>query len=226
MKEQITGVNIMHATETAINVGPEAPNALLTDRVKELDDVISRNLRFFYKSAYRYLGNASDAEDAVQDALLSAYKHLEQFRGQARISTWLTAIVINAARMRLRRQRSIFVSLEQKQGEEGLALSERIPDPKPSPEEICFSSEARHKLLKVAQQLSPSLRRTFLLRDIDGLSTRETARLLGVPEGTVKAQVARARAKLARIMGVRPRRHRTRGLSAGASAFRASVVCQ
>jgi RNA polymerase sigma-70 factor (ECF subfamily) len=216
----------MHVTETAINDGQELPNSLLSDRAKELDDVISRNLRLFHKSAYRYLGNASDAEDAVQDALLSAYKHLAQFRGQARISTWLTAIVINAARMRLRRQHTVFVSLEQKQGEEGLALSERIPDPKPSPEEICFRSEARHRLIEVAQQLSPSLRRPFLLRDIDGLSTRETARLLGIPEGTVKAQVARARAKLARIMGVRPRRHRSRALAAGASAFRANALCQ
>jgi RNA polymerase sigma-70 factor, ECF subfamily len=215
----------MHMTETSIEVRPEFQNLSLSDRAKELDDVISRNLRVFYKSAFRYLGNASDAEDAVQDALLSAYKHLSQFRGQARISTWLTAIVINAARMKLRRQHALFVSFEQKQGEDGLALSERIPDPKPSPEEVCFSSEARHKLLEVAQQLSPSLRRTFLLRDIEGLSTRETARLLGVPEGTVKAQVARARAKLARIMGVRPRRHRSRGLAAGASAFRANAVC-
>ena len=190
----------MHFPETSLTGGVEVRNSALIERARELDDVISRNLRGLYKSAFRYLGNAPDAEDAVQDALLSAYKHLEQFRGQARISTWLTAIVINAARMKLRRRTAIFVSLEQKQGEDGLALSERIPDLKPSPEEICSSSEAHGKLLEVAKQLSPPLRRTFLLRDIDGLSTRETAQRLGVPEGTVKAQVARARTKLARIM--------------------------
>jgi len=215
----------MHFPETSLTGGVEVRNSALIERARELDDVISRNLRGLYKSAFRYLGNAPDAEDAVQDALLSAYKHLEQFRGQARISTWLTAIVINAARMKLRRRTAIFVSLEQKQGEDGLALSERIPDLKPSPEEICSSSEAHGKLLEVAKQLSPPLRRTFLLRDIDGLSTRETAQRLGVPEGTVKAQVARARTKLARIMGVRHRKQRSRTFSRSASAFRPDPIC-
>ena len=70
-----------------------------------IDDALLRYWPSFYRSAFRYLGNAADAEDAVQDALLSAHKHLGQFRGQARISTWLTAIVINSARMQLRKPR-------------------------------------------------------------------------------------------------------------------------
>jgi RNA polymerase sigma-70 factor (ECF subfamily) len=196
----------MHATQKTIEVGRPVRAGSLYERTTELDDVVSRNLRMLYKTAFRYLGNAADAEDAVQDALLSAYKHLAQFRGQARISTWLTTIVINAARMKLRRRRGIWLSLEQQQGEDGLALSERIPDPKPDPEEVCVTSDAHHQLLEVASRLSPTLRRTFQLRDIDGLSTKETASRLGVPEGTVKAQVARARGKLAGIMQAKPRR--------------------
>ncbi len=216
----------MRVTEASMEGGQEIGSGLLSDRMRELDDVVARNLRALYKSAFRYLGNAPDAEDAVQDALLSAYKHLAQFRGQARISTWLTAIVINAARMKLRRRRGVSpLSLEHKQGEDGLALLERIPDPKPSPEEICVSSRAHERLLEVANQLSPTLRRTFQLRDIEGLSTKETARRLGVPEGTVKAQVARARGKLAQIMGVKPRRQVWRAVSADSSAFRAESVC-
>jgi RNA polymerase sigma-70 factor, ECF subfamily len=205
---------------------PEVGRGLLSSRMRELDEVVSRNLSVLYKSAYRYLGNAPDAEDAVQDALLSAYKHVAQFRGQARISTWLTAIVINAARMKLRRRRAAPpLSLEHKQGEDGLALLERIPDSKPSPEDICLSSIAHQRLLEGANQLSPTLRRTFQLRDIEGLSTKETARRLGVPEGTVKAQVARARGKLAQIMGAKPRRQVWPAVAVGSSAFRPESVC-
>jgi RNA polymerase sigma-70 factor (ECF subfamily) len=190
----------MQVTETSTEAGREVRAGLLGEHARELDDVVSRNISVFYRRAFRYLGNAPDAEDAVQDAFLSAYKHLAQFRGRARISTWLTAIVINAARMKLRRRRGVWLSLDRQHGEDGLAFSERIPDSKPGPEEVCFTSEAHDRLLEVASQLSPTLRRTFELHDIDGLTTKETARLLGVPEGTVKARVARARGKLARIM--------------------------
>jgi hypothetical protein len=76
-------------------------NGVLSERAQELDSVVSRYLPMFYKRAFRFLGNRPDAEDAVQDALLSAYQHLGQFRGQAQLSTWLTTIVTNAARMKL-----------------------------------------------------------------------------------------------------------------------------
>ncbi len=129
-----------------------------------------------------------------------------QFRGQARLSTWLTTIVINSARMQLRRRRANYVSLDQEYGEDGLTLSERLPDCRPDPEEVCSRSEAHCRLLKLSEQLSPTLRRAFQLRDLDGLTTTETACLLGVPEGTVKAQLARARLKLSRIVHGKPRR--------------------
>lgn len=200
----------MRATEGTVEAGRGIRTGVLGERAKELDDVVSRNLRAFHQRAFRYLGNAPDAEDAVQDALLSAYKHVAQFRGQARISTWLTAIVINAARMKLRRRRGVWLSLEEEHTEDGLPLSERIADPRPGPEEACFTSEAHDRLAQVAKQLSPTLRRTFQLRHIDGLTTKETASLLGVPEGTVKAQVARARAKLAGLLRPKPPRQYSR----------------
>src|SRR5436309_15172819 len=104
---------------------------------REMEDVLSRRLPSFYRSAYRFLGNAADAEDAVQDALLSAYKHLDQFRGQAQVSTWLVAIVSNCARMQLRRRpRQIQVSLDEQFGDEQEnTLSERLVDLGPTPEE-------------------------------------------------------------------------------------------
>src|SRR5579864_6417806 len=91
-------------------------------------DVISQRLPTFYKTAYRLLGNAADAEDAVQDALLSAYKKLHQFRGEAQMSTWLTVIVGNCARMQLRRRRHIHLSLDEPIGQgQDSPLSERLP---------------------------------------------------------------------------------------------------
>jgi RNA polymerase sigma-70 factor (ECF subfamily) len=188
------------------------PNGLLRERAQELDSVVSRYLPTFYKRAFRFLGNIPDAEDAVQDALLSAYKHLGQFRGQAQLSTWLTTIVTNAALMKLRRRDS-YLSLDEEQGEDGLTLSERLPDSKPSPEELCFAAEARYQLVEGVRQLSPKLRRTLQLRDIDGLTTKEAALVLGVPHGTVKAQLARARAKLARSAQLKPIRGRARTVS-------------
>jgi RNA polymerase sigma-70 factor, ECF subfamily len=187
-------------------------NGLVSERAQELDSVVSRYLPMFYKRAFRFLGNRPDAEDAVQDALLSAYKHLGQFRGQAQLSTWLTTIVTNAARMKLRR-RGNDLSLDEEQGEDGLTFSERLPDSKPSPEEVCSAAEARAQLVEVVKQLSPKLRRTLQLRDIDGLTTKEAALVLGVPRGTVKAQLARARAKLARIAHLKPIRRRPRTVS-------------
>jgi len=139
-------------------------NGSLSDRAQELEGVVSRYLPMFYKRAFRFLGNMPDAEDAVQDALLSAYEHLGQFRGQAQLSTWLTTIVTNAARMKLRR-RDNYLSLDEGEGEDGLTFSERLPDSKPSPEENCSVTEARDQLVEGARQLSPKLRRTLQLRD-------------------------------------------------------------
>jgi RNA polymerase sigma-70 factor (ECF subfamily) len=169
---------------------------------RELQDAFSRCLPLLHRTAYRYVGNVADAEDVVQDALLSAYKHLDQFRGQAQMSTWLVAIVSNCARMQLRRRpRQIHVSLNEQLGdEEGQTLSERLVHRGPTPEEEYRKAELHEHLMQFVEQLSPPLRRAFQLRDLDGLSTSEAAHVLGVVDGTVKAQVARARAKLTRLV--------------------------
>jgi RNA polymerase sigma-70 factor (ECF subfamily) len=148
------------------------------------------------------LNNAADAEDAVQDAFLSAYKHLDQFKGQAQMSTWLTTIVMNCARMQLRRRsRQSLLSLDEQFGEESdYSLLEGLADDRPGPEVECQRCELRGYLVQFVEQLSPCLRQAFQLRDLDGLTIREAAHILGVPDGTVKAQLAQARAKLKRFM--------------------------
>jgi len=170
--------------------------------VLEMQEVLSLRLPFFFRCALRLLGNAADAEDAVQEALLAAYKHIHQFRGQAQMATWLTAIVRNCALMQLRkRPRQIHLPLdEQTGGEEKYFVWERLADERPSPEEECRYLELSASLQKCAAPLSPTLRRTFQLRVLMGFSIFETARILGLPHGTVKAQLARARAKIARHM--------------------------
>jgi RNA polymerase sigma-70 factor, ECF subfamily len=166
--------------------------------IQQMQHVLSRSLPSFYRRAYRLLGNTADAEDAVQDALLAAYKHLHQFRGQSQMSTWLHTIVANCARMQLRRRpRYGHVSLDSRMGEkQEYSLSETIPDDRLNPEEQCRNAEVNTCLRVLAANLSPTLQRTFQLRLIDNVSISETARTLGVPIGTVKAQLSRARTKL------------------------------
>jgi RNA polymerase sigma-70 factor, ECF subfamily len=170
--------------------------------IREMQDVLARYLPRFYRTAYRQLGNTADAEDAVQDALLAAFKHLDQFKGQAQMSTWLTSIVTNCARMQLRRRtRQPHVSIDEPSGkDQENCLSDRLAGSGPNPEEECRNSELHGHLLQFVAQLSPSLRRTFELHDLNGRSVKEAAHALGLAEGTIKAQLSRARAKLTRLM--------------------------
>ena len=162
--------------------------------------ILSSKLPMLYRRAYRLLGNTADAEDALQDALLAAYTHLDQFEGKSRMSTWMTTIVHNSARMQMRtRCHHLHVPLEDR-AEDEQPLCERLADHRPSPEHECSNSELRMRLRRVHRQLSPTLRRAFQLRDIDGLSIQEAAQILGVPTGTVKAQSARARKKVLELL--------------------------
>jgi len=168
-------------------------------KVQELTDVITHHSARFRQIALGHLSNLADAEDAVQDALLSALTHVHQFRGQAKMSTWLTTIVINSARMKVRRRlASVQFVLDETDGQQDL-LEDIVSDTRPGPEEAYREREIGEALAQATSRLSPTLRTTFQLRDIDGLSIRETADLLGVPAGTVKARLARARMRLKEV---------------------------
>lgn len=165
-----------------------------------LDALFARHNRALYQTALRVLGNAEDAEDALQEGLLSAYRNLPRFEGRSQFSTWLTRIVINAALMRLRSRRSRpAVSLENWTDEEHNSLppEERFAAEGPSPEDVCVGRELRDLLEENLGELSPLLRSAFLLREGQGLSTSEAARKLGVSENTLKARLWRARQQLA-----------------------------
>jgi RNA polymerase sigma-70 factor, ECF subfamily len=192
----------MQGTNAVMKAGEftEVPCRQVTNET--FGHILSSGLPSLYRGAYRLLGNTADAEDAVQDALLAAYAHLDQFRGQSKMSTWLRAIVHNSARMQLRKRlRHIHVPLDEPIGEaEEESASQRLADNRPNPEDEFLSTELNTRLTHLQRQLTPTLRRTFQLRHIDGLSIHEAARILGVPLGTVKAQSARARKKLTQLM--------------------------
>jgi RNA polymerase sigma-70 factor, ECF subfamily len=168
---------------------------------QELVAVFSRCRSAFHRTAFRCLGNAADAEDAVQDALLSAYKHRDQFRGQAQLPTWITAIVVNSARMQLRRRRQVFhLPLNHEPEEAETSLLNLLRDPRPNPEQEYRASELADRAARVIALLSPPLRQAIQLREFEGLTIRDIASRLGLPEGTVKARISRARRKLRRLV--------------------------
>ena len=163
-----------------------------------LEALFARHSGALYQSALKLLGNPEDAEDALQEGMLSAFKNLRRFEGRSKFSSWLTRIVINAALMRLRSQRAHrTVSADEPLGEAESTLAEQLADPAPDPERLYARKELRRLLDRNLTELPPDMRTAVLLRDIEGLSTQEAAEALGVPENTLKSRLHRARLQLA-----------------------------
>jgi RNA polymerase sigma factor (sigma-70 family) len=140
-----------------------------------------------------------NAEDVIQDAMVSAFTHIAQFDGRAKLSTWLSAIVINAVRMQMRRRRrqGPMFSLDYAPNESQLPISELLADPRPTPEKILERLELYALIIKLTRGLAPSQRTALRLYQQNGHSIKKLAKNLGVPQGTMKANLARGRAKLA-----------------------------
>ncbi|MGA3049413.1 MAG: sigma-70 family RNA polymerase sigma factor [Terracidiphilus sp.] len=192
----------MQALESHIGDGHHYAVHTREQGLRELENAVLQYMPSLYRRAYRYVGDPHDAEDAVQDALLSAYKHLDQFRGAAQMTTWLTTIVMNSARTQLRRRpRQPHISLDEQLFEDqDYSMSDRLADVRPGPKSECIKSETHGYLMQFITELSPALRKVIQLRVMDGLTTSEAADILGVSGGTVRSQVSRARAKLKQIM--------------------------
>ena len=172
-----------------------------------VEALFSRYHRPLFQTALRVLGNAEDAEDALQDGLLSAFRNLKRFEGRSQFSTWLTRIVINAALMRRRSAKARpAVSLDESPREDELPATERFADDGPTPEQVFAGTEIREMINSNLDELSPLLRTAFVLREVEGYSTGEAAKKLGVTENTLKARLWRARHQLAERLGRRLRR--------------------
>jgi RNA polymerase sigma-70 factor (ECF subfamily) len=166
--------------------------------------------RRLFSSALRILHRPQDAEDAVQEAMLSAFKHLDQFRGRADFVTWATRIVINAALGQIRRARSRPVtSWDQSAGEfEELSPSELIKDPRPTPEEIYQQGERKRLLDEALQHLSEKNRRAIQLCTLEDWSLKAVAGTFGLPLSTLKGHLHRGRGSLSRGLRDKMRRRR------------------
>jgi len=178
----------------------EPSRQVSSERRLEFEDVLSRNLPGFRRVAMRWLRNPEDAEDAVQDAMLSAFKHIARFEGRAQMSTWVMAIVINATRMQLRRRlRHTLLPLDQPSQDGQYAISDLVADQRPTPEQTLAECELRELVIELTGSLPPSQRIAMQLRQRDDdLSMKEAAEALGVPVGTLKAQLVRGRVTLTR----------------------------
>jgi RNA polymerase sigma-70 factor, ECF subfamily len=151
----------------------------------------------FVGMAYSILRNREDAEDAVQDAFLSAYVHLRNFEGRSAFTTWFTRIVLNAALMILRkRTNSRIDSLPESSSSGEISWTERIPTPQPDPEMVCAEGETFQLIDVLLGKMSPVLRQSFTMTYYDELSSREACNLLGVSIGTFKSRVFRAKRHL------------------------------
>ncbi|HYT22736.1 MAG TPA: RNA polymerase sigma factor [Candidatus Polarisedimenticolia bacterium] len=151
----------------------------------------------FVGIAYAILRNKEDAEDAVQDAVLSAYVHLRNFEGRSAFTTWFTRIVLNAALMTLRkRTNSRIGSLPESSSSGEVSWTERIPTPQPDPEMACAEGETFQFIDILLGKMSPVLRQSFTMTYYDEMSSREACTLLGVSIGTFKSRVFRARRHL------------------------------
>lgn len=172
-----------------------------TGDLAAFETLTARHEQRVYSLARRMLRNEPDAEDVTQQTFLSALEHLDGFRGEASFSTWLLRIAAHAALKIIRKRNGLAtVSLEEateeREGYEGVPHPEYIADWKQSPEQLVHRNEVQRLLDEALAKLDQKHRLVFLLRDVEGLSVKETAEALELSEANVKVRLLRARLQL------------------------------
>jgi RNA polymerase sigma-70 factor, ECF subfamily len=164
--------------------------------------LINQYDRHIYRLALNITGNQEDAEDVLQDSFLKAYTNLGQFQGNSRFYTWLVRIAVNEALMKLRKRRGTsWVSLDEPvETEDRSVMPQEIADWADNPEESYARAELQDILNQTMQKLEPQFRTVFVLRDMENLSTEETAKMLGLSVPAVKSRLLRARLKLRELL--------------------------
>ena len=154
--------------------------------------------RMIFLSALSILGNEADAEEVSQEAVLKAFRALPRFRREAKFSTWLVQITINEAKMKLRKdRRALYDSLDQgMQNEDGNYVPRDFADRREIPSEALENQELRQTLAVALASLPTRYRSVLVLRDVQQLSVRETAGILGISEANVKTRLCRARLQM------------------------------
>lgn len=178
------------------------PDVALVERARSGDvhafeTLVKQYDRQVFRIAQHITQNREDAQDVVQDAFLKAYEKLDQFQGNSKFYTWLVRIAVNEALMRLRKRRTgKMVSIDEDvQTEEG-SVPRDLAEWRPNPEQEYNQAELAEILRKTINGLPPGFRVVFVLRDVEGLSTEETANALGLSVPAVKSRLLRARLQL------------------------------
>ena len=167
-----------------------------------VDHLFASHLPQLRRTAAWVLQNSDDSEDALQDGLLLAYRNLSQFQGRAKFSTWLHRIVVNAALMKLRRQKAKpTTSIDQPAGsEDDLSIADLLVDAGPNPEEEYLAEERSRLFNRSLEDLPTKSRMVIHLMDIDGFPGKVVARKLGISLSALKARHYRARQFILRKM--------------------------
>jgi RNA polymerase sigma-70 factor, ECF subfamily len=187
--------------------------AAKTGKRAPFGELCERHAKKVFRVAHRITRNREDAEDAVQDCLLSAFVHLKGFDGRSRFATWLTRIAINAALMKLRKNRGIReVPMDEPNPSPELRVHSEIQDEGLDPEEAYRLRERKQIVNEAISGLRPRVRKVVELHQLQELSIRETAQILGISTAAVKSRMFHARVALHRMPALQIRSNR---LSAG-----------
>ena len=163
---------------------------------RAFDELVRRYQNKVYRLSYKILRHEDDAAEALQDAFLSAYRGLRNFKVESTFSTWLYRIATNASLMKYRKRRDNHISLEQSQAPSEDAEPLQLPDWSAQPAEELLTAETREVMEEGIQRLPEELRTVFVLRDIEGLSNAEVAEILELSVAAVKSRLHRARIAL------------------------------
>lgn len=178
------------------------PDIALVERAKAGDSAAFETLmrqyeRQIFRTALHITQNREDAEDITQDVFFKAFQKLDQFQGNSKFSTWLVRIAVNESLMRLRKRKtSKTVSMDQDVETDEGSIPRDFAEWRPNPEQNYSQSELAEILRKTIAGLPPGFRTVFTLRDIENLSTEETAEALNLSVPAVKSRLLRARLQL------------------------------
>jgi RNA polymerase sigma-70 factor, ECF subfamily len=154
-----------------------------------------------YRLALKMVGNEQDAEDVLQETFIKAYKNIETFEGRAKLSTWLYRIAVNESLMLLRKRSGNHVEIDaETETDSGELIPKQMVDWCCLPEKELLGDETRQVIQAAIKTLTPANRAAFLLRDVEGLSTREAAEVLEISVSALKVRLMRARFELREIL--------------------------